>query len=263
MAEINRSLMPTRRKMNATLLALFFFPLISASAADAPPPMATIVQQVIAQAQATLEALQSLEFHATLNVDQLDGLGQVTQQQKLQLLVRPGAPQEIKVLSDTGAGGNHPAHPKEAPPRPTQDIETRKSQINVGLNDLVNRFDLAVAGTGALQGQPVYIVSFEPKPDQPAPNVMIKILNYLHGRVWVSARDYSVLKMEATLTRPVPVAWIFAHVNSVDFHYELNHAPGVMGPAHIEGSFRFDAPLITISRRMTIETTPFQPRAKT
>jgi hypothetical protein len=249
--------MPAFQKM----LALLILPQLSVSASDAPPPpMDTLVQQVIARGEATLESLKSLEFHATMKIEQLDGQGAVTKQQKMQLLVRPGAAQEIEILSNEG--GTVPAHPQQ-PNRQTQDLEDRKSQVNMGLKDLVSRFSLAVTGTVSLQGQQAYVVTFEPKPDQSYQNLMIKILNYIHGRVWISTRDYSVLRFEANLTQPVPVAWILAHVSAVYFHYDMNYAPGIMGPARILASFRFEAPLILVNQRITIETTQFQPRTKT
>jgi hypothetical protein len=199
-----------------------------------------------------------MEYHETLKIERLDSQEQVTQQQVLQMIVRPGTSQEIQVLSEKG--DDLPANPDEAALQ-TQGKKAQKMAVNFALKDMASRFNVTYAGTDAVQGQSVYIVTFEPKPNQPYRDQTEKVLNHLHGHIWISSRDYSVLKIDATLAQPVEVAWIFAHINSVDFHYRLNNTSGGMGPAWIQTSVRVDAPFITIRQRMTVDMTQFQPRS--
>ena len=251
--------MPTYRKIFAISLALVFLPLISVSAADTPPLLSTIVRQVIARDDANQKALQSMEYHETLRTERLDGQGRVARQQELRMIVRPGTSREVQVLSEKG--DDLPADPDEATLQ-ARGKEAQKSKINFSLKDMASRFNITFTGTEALWGQSVYVVAFEPKPDQPYRSQTEKVLNHLRGRLWISTRDYSVLKTEATLAQPVEIAWIFAQVDSLDFHYELNNTSGGMGPAWIQVSVRVDAPFLTIRQRMTVDMAQFQPRQK-
>jgi hypothetical protein len=198
-----------------------------------------------------------MEYHETLRTERLDEQGQVTQQQELRMIVRPGTSQEVQVLSERG--DDLPSNPDEASLQ-AQGKEAQKKKINFALKDMANRFNVTLTGTDAIQGQSVYVVAFEPKPDQPYRDQTEKVLNHLHGQVWISTRDYSVLRTEATLAEPVEIAWIFAQISALDFHYELNNTSGGMGPARIQTSVKVDALFVTIRQRMTVNMTQFQPR---
>jgi hypothetical protein len=105
-------------------------------------------------------------------------------------------------------------------------------------------------------------VAFEPRPNQPYRDQTEKVLNQLHGKMWISTKDYSVLKTEATLAHPVNVAWIFAQVSAIDFRYVLDNTTGGMGPARIQTSVKVDAPFLSIRQRMVVDMSQFEPRAK-
>jgi len=255
-----KAVMLTYRKIFLMAFALGYFPPISVFATDAPTPLSTIVRQVIARDDANQKALQSMEYHETLRIERLDGHGQVTRQQELRMIVRPGTTQEVQVLSEKG--DDLPANPDEASLQ-AQGKEAQKKKVSFALKDMANRFDLILKGTDSIQGQPVYVVAFEPKPGQPYRDQTEKVLNHLRGRIWISTRDYSVLKITAHLAEPVEIAWIFAHINALDFHYELNNTSGGMGPARIQTSVRVDAPFLTIRQRMTVDMAQFQQRTKT
>ena len=247
------------RNLFTSIIALAFTPATSVQASAASPPLATIIQQVIARDDANQKALQSMEYQESLKTERLDGSGQVTRQQSLRMIVRPGSSREIQVLSEKG--DDMPTNPDEAALQ-AQGKEAKKGEIHFALKDMANRFDITLVGTGVLQGQSVYIVRFDPKPDQPYRDQTEKVLNHLHGRIWISTRDYSVLKTDGSLAQPVEIAWIFAEVSAVDFHYELNNTEGGMGPARIQTSVRVDAPFITIRQRMTVDMDQFLRRTK-
>ncbi len=245
-------------KIPARSLAFAFLALNHVFAADAPPPLSMIIRQVIARDDANQKALKAMEYHEILRTEQLDDTGRVTRQQELRMIVRPGAAQELQVLSEKG--DNLPTNPDEAALQ-ARGKEAQKSKINFALKDMANRFNISLAGTGLLRGQSVYVVAFEPKPNEPYRDQTEKVLNHLHGRMWISARDYSVLKTEATLAEPVEIAWIFAQISDLDFHYELENTSGAMGPAQLQVSVKVNAVFMTIRQRMTVDMTQFQARS--
>jgi hypothetical protein len=229
------------------------------SALDATPSLATIIQQAIDRDQANQQALKSMEYQQTLRTERLDKKDQITQREEVQMIVRPGADQEIQVLSEKG--DDLPANPDEAALQ-AQGQKAQKQKIDFSLKDLAQRFRITLVGTNAVRGQPVYVVAFEPKLNQPYHNQTEKVLNQLHGQMWISTRDYSVLKTQATLAQPVPIAWNLAQITSLSFQYEVNDPSEAVGPAQILTSVKVVAPFIMINQRMTVDMTHFQPRPK-
>lgn len=252
--------MKTRTLFFVPLLVLALSPAATARAADVPPPLPVIIRQVVARDDANQKALQAMEYHETLKIERLDALGKVTQRQELRMIVRPGTSQEVTVLSERG--DDLPANPDEAALQ-ARGKQAQKEKISFALKDMASRFHVTLKGMGTLLGQPVYVMAFEPKPDQPYRDLTEKVLNHLHGQMWVSTRDYSVLKTEATLAQPVEIAWIFAQISALSFRYDLNNTRGGMGPARIQTSVKVEAPFITIRQRMTVDMAQFQRRTRT
>jgi hypothetical protein len=132
--------------------------------------------------------------------------------------------------------------------------------IDFSLKDMAGRFNISYVGTDTFEGVPVYVVAFEPKPDQPYRDQTEKVLDQLHGKMWISTKDYSVLKTDADLAAPVEIAWIFAEITQLHFHYELNNTHGGLGPASFQTTVRVDAPFITIRQRMIVDMGDVVPR---
>ena len=127
-------------------------------------------------------------------------------------------------------GDNLPADPDEAAQQ-AKGKELQRRQQTLDLKALSTRFTLTLQGTSNDLGSKAYIVAFEPKPNQPYHSQTEKVLNQLHGRIWVRASDDTILRTQATLLHPVRVAWIFASITRLDFHYELPAGGSEYGPA--------------------------------
>jgi hypothetical protein len=249
--------MSTTFRIGLSVLAMQALVFSTISGADTTPPLSTIIREVVARDDATQKVLHSLQYHQVLDSEQLDKNDKVIKQQEVQMIVRPGASDEIQVVSEKG--DNLPENPDEATLQ-AQGKKAQKQKVNFALKDIVSRFNVAFVGTGTVQNQSVYILSFEPKADQTYHNQTERVLNHLHGRMQVSTRDYTILQTDATLADPVEVAWIFAKVSALDFHYELNNTTGGYAPAQILTSVKVDAPLVTIRQRMKIVITHVEPR---
>lgn len=235
------------------------------TAGESPPAqdsslLPRIIQKTIARDDANQKALRSVEYHETLKTQRLDDKGNVTQQQVMQMIVRPGAKQEVEVLS--AKGDNLPSNPDEAV-RQAQGKAGQAKMIDFSLKDMAGRFNISYAGTDTFKGVPVYVVAFAPKPNQPYRDQTEKVLNQLRGKIWISTKDYSVLKTDADLAAPVEVAWIFAEITQLHFHYELNNTEGALGPASFQTTVQVDAPFITIRQRMIVDMGNVVPRGGT
>jgi hypothetical protein len=223
-----------------------------------PPPISALLNGVIARDAQTQRELKSMAYDEQVHTERLDAAGHVTQHQDLRLIVRPGAKQELEVVS---VRGDHlPADPDEAA-QEAKGKEMQRRQQTLDLKALSTRFNLTLQGTGTDLGTRAYIVAFEPRPDQPYHSQTEKVLNQLHGRIWVRASDDTILRTEATLLHPVQVAWIFASITRLDFHYELPVGGSEYGPAWLQTFVEVHAPLIAIRQRQRIDMTDFRPRA--
>jgi hypothetical protein len=247
-------------KICACLITLTFLAMsaTAATATDPTPSLATILQQVIARDEANQKALQSMEFDNAATIEQLDANQHVTKRQDVKMIIRPGAPDEITVLSVHG--DDLPSDPDEAA-RKAKGDESKRKNLRFALKDMAQRFVITLAGTDVYRGQSVYLLAFEPKPDQTYKNQTEKVLNHLHGKMWISTKDYSVLQTDATLAQPVEVAWFLAEISTLDFHYELQNTSGGMGPAAVRTLVVVEALFITIRQRMTVDMTHFRPRS--
>jgi hypothetical protein len=228
---------------------------VVAPTSDAPPVPA-LLEGVIARDAQTQRELKSMRYDEHVRTDRLDDAGKVTQHQDLRLVVRPGAKQELQVISVTG--DNLPADPGAAAQEATGK-EMQRRQQTLDLKSISTRFNLTLRGTSTELGARAYIVAFEPKPNQPYHSQIEKVLNQLHGRIWIRASDDTILRTEATLAQPVPVAWVFASIDQLDFHYELPPGGSEYGPAWLETSVVIHAPLLHIAQRQRIDMTDFRP----
>ncbi len=241
------------------LAAGLLLPPLASASPEGIPPLSVIIERAVARDDATQKALRAMQYRQSTHTEELDGKGKVTKQQELQLIVRPGAAQELQVVAVKG--DNLPSNPDEAIQKAKgQEIERRKH--NFSLKELVTRFNITLAGTGNYLGQKAYVVAFEPKPDQPYRDQTEKVLNQLHGQLWIRAKDDVVMKTEATLAHPVQIAWIFARISALDFHYELRSATDDFGPAWLQVTVEVDAPLINIRQRQTVDMTHFESRGR-
>jgi hypothetical protein len=243
--------------MRIVSIPIFGVVCLLARADDAPPPMKTLLDGVIARDAQTQRELKTMAYDEHVVTERLDASGQVTQRQDLQLIVQPGAKQELRVVSVRG--DNLPTDP-DAAARQAQGKEAQRRQQTLDLKSLATRFNLTLQGTSGDSGAQAYIVAFEPKPDQPYHSPTEKVLNQLHGRIWVRASDDTILRTEATLLHPVQVAWVFASVTKLDFHYELPPGGSEYGPAWLQTLVEVRAPLIQIVQRQRVDMDHFRPR---
>jgi hypothetical protein len=242
------------------MLLLFLVRAGQAQAADpspAVPSLPAILEGVIARDAETQRELRSMEYDQTVHTERLDAKGSVTHNQDLKIIVRPDAAQELQVVEVRG--DDIPTDPDEAA-RQAQGKERERRKQTFDLRSLSTRFFLTLQGISNEFGTRAYVVGFEPKPNQPYRTQTEKVLNQLHGRLWIRASDDTILRTEATLLHPVRVAWIFASIDQLEFHYELPPGGSEFGPAWLQTSVEVTAPLIQIRQRQRIDMTHFRPR---
>jgi hypothetical protein len=221
------------------------------------PPLQTIVDRTLAHSDAQIQALQSMQYDQTAAVDQLDANDKTVQHEVLHMIVSPGANPSMQIVSVTG--DNVPATPDQTEVQAkARDVEDNKQTFT--LRALVNRFTLALADEDQVAGQPTYVLAFTPKPGQPYHDETEKVVNQLQGRIWISARTYNVLRIEARLVHPVSVAWFLARIPTLDFHYSSQDTDTGFAPSQVGITLEVDALFVGFHERQTIDMMNFRPR---
>ena len=174
------------------------------------------------------------------------------------MIIYPGGNPSMKIVS---VKGDHiPSDPDQAEAQEKgRDVEGNKD--NFTLRALVNRFTLSLAEETQLAGHRVYVIAFAPKPDQPYKDETEKIVNQLHGRMWISADSYDVLQTEASLAQPVSIAWFLATIPKLDFHYSRLDLSKEFTPCQVQITLQVQALIVGFHQRQIVDMTNFKPRS--
>jgi len=82
----------------------------------------------------------------------------------------------------------------------------RKGEPDFLDESLLRRFDYELAGEDSVAGRRVYVLRFEPKPgDADAGEIADRLLGRLHGRLWVDADEFELVRVESHLKSPLTI----------------------------------------------------------
>jgi hypothetical protein len=177
---------------------------------DPSPGLAPILQHV--QARAKLEADNDRLFDQRYSYSR----EKITE-------FRNGAGQLKKRDDKTSAHQASPASPAPAPATTTVVVPQKNDAISdthtnvrgqpfkrndfLQGGDLLDRFQLKLAGQEIVNGRPAWRLDFVPADKQPPErNLKDRFINKAAGRLWVDAAEYSLVKVDMHLTKQVDVA---------------------------------------------------------
>jgi hypothetical protein len=92
--------------------------------------------------------------------------------------------------------------------------------------NLRNRYIWQVLPDEFVGGESAYVLSFSPKPNQITSSREERFLALLAGKLWVSRKDFTVLKAKGALQAPCHLFWIIARVTTFQFTYHLGPSEG-------------------------------------
>jgi|GEM_PF-646453 len=135
---------------------------------------------------------------------------------------------------------------------PEEEAEKQSKEEPFELLKVIDHFSYELAGTEDVNGVPCYKVAYKPKPDMPYRNREEKVINQVTGFLWVSQKDFSLMRNSGTLSTPVQVGWVFATLNELEFSYESQLLPnGDYGPREVGYRFLVSVPFGQIHERHT------------
>lgn len=222
------------------------------TAQAATPDVAEISRRVVERDEQIQKALTGYEYDQNVRVDKLDATGQVTGSRVIDMIIRPGDQAGFTIVRNKN--GDATVIPSETETRKMekQAKDSEQSKAAFSLRQLASRYDVTLQGEDTLHGEPAYVLRFTPKPGQPYHDRVEKILNQLTGRMWVSRRDYAILQTEAVLSEPVQLAWFFATMETMTFHYETQPTAVGFAPAVFNLGFYVAVPMTAVRQRQTI-----------
>jgi hypothetical protein len=239
-------LMRPFRLTNLFVLITLFAVLGPASPAAVEPgaklPALQIFDAALAKFDADRAALHQWQYHQTLTTEQLDSAGKVVAKGTWHSIVRPGDPRPLEYTGkhvegklsffEAGAEEQQSTPVKAGTPPPANRSNELKANESESVVEAVrkynlrNRYSWLRVPDGTVDGEEAYVLTFTPKPNQSGGTREERFFARLAGRIWISRRDFSVLRAEGALQSPSSLFWIIARVTTFRFTYKLEPASG-------------------------------------
>jgi hypothetical protein len=233
-------------KPTAMLPCLVLLTWASVSALPAAEPTAAdVISHVVAQDKLLVQRRKGFDYDIAITREKLGYDRQVTETIKENAVVRGGIP---------------PGYGTRTLGNPDQESQKASREEPFELLKIIDHYTYTLEGDETVNGVDCYRIAFTPKPDLPYANREEKVLNNVSGHIWASKKDYSVIRNEGSLMRPVSVAWIFASLREMEFHFDAMQIPnGDYGPGRLQYRYLVSIPFLQLSERDTRVMSNYRP----
>jgi hypothetical protein len=225
-------------------------------------------------------ALRDWQYYQTLTTHQLDSSGNVTARGVWQSIVRPGDPRPLEYVgermegklsffkSDSSSASASPSSSSSPSPKAkASDSTEEKNQSESAVEavrkyNLRDRYNWKRLPDATVTGEPAYVIAFEPKPNQVARSREERFFSLLAGKLWVSSKDFIILKMEVALQSPCHLFWILAQVTTFKFTYVLepSHGPRLFRLSRATARTVVSFPFYAVRQKHWLTIDKYEPR---
>ncbi len=260
-----------------------------------------IFDAALAKFETDRKTLQQWQYHQTLTTQQFDRAGKVVAKGTWHSIVRPGdqrpleytgksvqgklsffeaGAEEAKQTAATAAaktqnnpGSSTPATGTTAGTSTSKGRSTNKSSSSknqaewaveaVRKYHLRDRYIWSRLPDGIVGGEEAYVIAFTPKPKQNTSTREERFFGHLAGRMWISRRDFTVLRAQGALQSPSSLFWILARVTVFQFTYKLDAVPGVnhlFRPSHATATTEVTFPFYKVRQKHWQSVDKYEPR---
>lgn len=144
--------------------------------------------------------------------------------------------------------------------QPEEEAKQQSREEPFELLKIIDHYTYRVDAEETVDGVPCWRILFTPKPGMPYDNREEKVLNNTAGHIWASKADYSLIRNEGWLVRPVSVAWIFATLREMHFRFDAMQMPnGDYGPGRLQYGYLVDTLFFTLHERDTRVMSNYRP----
>jgi len=228
------------RSISILLLALPLNGLAASPAAD------KIISAIVARDKVLVERRRAFDYDIDITREQLDAKKAVVSTDHDKIVMR----------GDLQPGYNT----RPAVGDPKQEAKKTSREEPFEFLKIIDHYHYTLEGEEWVDGVDCYKLAFTPKDAMPYANREEKVLNNVSGHIWASKQDYSVIRNEGSLLRPVSVAWIFATLREMEFHFDAMRLPnGDYGPGRLQYRYLVDIPFTDLHERDTRIMSNYRP----
>jgi hypothetical protein len=214
--------------------------------AETTPPADEMIAKVVARDKVLEEHRKAFDYDVEITRDKLDSDKKVVST----------TTEKVVVLGDRRPGYGT----RSASGDPEQEAQKTSREEPFELLKIIDHYTYTLEGEETVDGVDCYKIGFTPKPDMPYGNREEKVLNNVSGHIWASKLDYSLIKNEGSLMRPVSVAWIFASLREMEFHFDSMRMPnGDYGPGRLQYRYLVSIPFTQLHERDTRVMSNYRP----
>jgi hypothetical protein len=223
--------------------------LLASVPAWAAPTADEIIRHVAARDKELVQRRKAFDYDIEITREKLDSHGAVTSTTREKMIVR---------------GDRRPGYgtrPTEGNPEAEAQKTSREEPFE--LLKMIDHYTYALLGGEMVDGVDCYKIGFIPKSGMPYENREEKVLNNVSGHIWASKQDYSLIRNEGSLMRPVSVAWIFATLREMEFHFDAMRMPnGDYGPGRLRYQYLVAIPFMQLHERDTRIMSNYRPAGR-
>lgn len=206
--------------------------------AGAAPTANEIIRQVVARDKKLVQRRKAFDYDIAITREKLDSNGAVVSTDREKEVMRGDRRPSYGTRSTTGD--------------PEQEAQKTSREEPFELLKIIDHYTYTLEGDEWVDGVDCYKIGFTPKPDMPYSNREEKVLNNVSGHIWASKQDFSVIRNEGALMHPVSVAWIFATLREMEFHFDATLMPnGDYGPGRLQYRYLVGIPFTQLHERDT------------
>ena len=212
--------------------------LVSASTAMTSPSADEIVARVVVRDKLLQQQRKAYDYDLDITREKLDD----------ERAVRETIHEHSVVSGDHRPDYNT----RQTSGKPDDEAQKTSREEPFSLLNILDHFTYVLQGREVVDGVACYKIAFTPKPDMPYHNREEKVLNNTSGHLWASEKDYSLIRDDGALMRPISVAWIFATLEEMEFHFDSMPLPnGDAGPKQVQYRYRVSIPFGSMHERDT------------
>jgi hypothetical protein len=233
--------------MSSRWLALLLLCLFVPAQAEPAPSAREIVARIAAQDKILQERRKEYDYDLEITREKLDDQIQVVSTSQEKMVVKGDKRPDFGTRAALG--------------QPEDEAKKAAREEPFELLRILDHYNYTLEGEEAIEGVPCYKIGFTPKPDMPYANREEKVLNAVSGHLWAAKGDYTLMRNEGALMHPVAVAWVFATLREMSFHFETMRLPnGDYGPRQEQYSYLVSIPFwFTLHERDTRRMSNWRP----
>jgi hypothetical protein len=204
--------------------------------AEGAPSAEALIQKIVARDRELVARRRAFDYDIAITREKLDEDGKVTSEAREDLTMR---------------GDQRPGYQTRSSD-PDTEAKNQSREEPFELLKIIDHYTYTLEGEETVDGVLCHRIAFTPKPDLPYANREEKVLNNVSGHIWAAVSDCSVIRNEGSLLRPVSVAWIFATLRVMQFHFDSVQLPnGDYGPGRLQYEYLVDIPFFQLHERDT------------